>query len=61
MNSGIIFVSICFPLRVDEKYNSLLWPNVWYKKENNKADEVSHINIHLPISTNKNMGINAIN
>ena len=24
-------------------------PKVWYKKENNKADEVSLINIHLPL------------
>ena len=46
---------------MDEKYASFLWPNVWYKNENNNADDVSHINIHLPISTNKNIGMNAMN
>ena len=46
---------------MDEKYDSFLEPNVWYKNENNNADDVSHINIHLPISTNKNKGMNAMN
>ena len=46
---------------MDEKYDSFLEPNVWYKNENNNADDVSHINIHLPISTNKNKGMNATN
>ena len=46
---------------MDKKYDSFLEPNVWYKNENNIADDVSHINIHLPISTNKNKGMNVTN
>ena len=37
-----------------------LTPKIFSKKLKNKADEDNHINIHLPISTNKNIGKNAI-
>ena len=47
--------------QIEKKYDIFLKSNVWYKNENNNDYDVSHINIHLPISTNKKMGMNAMN
>ena len=55
------FGSILCPLNLSVHNTTFLIPNICTKKENNKAEDEVHINIHLPISTNKNKGKKAIN
>ena len=61
LNPGTALGKIDEPFKFDETSIILSTPNIFSKKANNNADEVNHINIHLPISTNKNIGRNAIN
>ena len=60
-NPGIALSKIFEPLKFDEILIILSTPKIFSRKANNSADDVNHINIHLPISTNKNIGRNAIN
>ncbi len=57
----MIFGSKFAPLYEREKYLNLSIPNSFTKKLNSNTEEEVHMNIHLPISTKINIGINANN
>ena len=61
LNPGINFVKNLDPFNLNAFCIIKLTPKKFSKKLNNKAEDDNHINIHLPISTNKNIGKNAIN
>ena len=61
LNGVIIFFKNLLPLKPSVWEITFSIPKTCIKKANNKAEDDTHINIHLPISTNKNKGKKAIN